>query len=176
MARRAAKAMTPTFKNSAVSGFTLLELLIVLSLIAIATGLLLPNLALTDSAAFTAEVRRAGAVLTHARRVAIVKGTPVTASFVTLEPDAADYADQRVLVENREQQWSSDTIALNFQDEFDVRAERRAAIAVTFYPQGGSTGGVLGFAQDSRSARIRVDAVTGRIVTAFDGEEFDDAL
>ena len=72
----------PTSSNNRQrhAGFTLLELLVVLSIIAIATGLIVPNVAITDNGAFNAEIRRAASALTYARRMAIVKGAPQTRS------------------------------------------------------------------------------------------------
>lgn len=171
----------PVFRSilrlPASAGFTLLELLIVLSIIAIATGLIVPNLAITDNAAFNADVRRAASALTYARRMAIVKGAPQSATLYALDPDAPDYDD--VLAEananDGNARWASDDIALEYQSELAPFAEALDKITVTFFPQGGSTGGLLAFKRDDRSALIRVNAITGRIDTAYNGEELDDA-
>ena len=86
----------PTSSNKALhqTGFTLLELLVVLSIIAVATGLIVPNLSITDNGAFNAEVRRATSTLTYARRMAIVKGSPQTATLFALDPEASDYEER----------------------------------------------------------------------------------
>lgn len=177
--RRAVRAMTPTSSNkaSASAGFTLLELLVVLSIIAIATGLIAPNLAITDNSAFNAEVRQAAATLTYARRMAIVQGTPQTATLFTLDPQAPDYDDRRAAVDagDRSARWASEDLDLRYQDELDQHAEAVDEFAVTFFPQGGSTGGLLSFSRDERRAQIRIDPITGRISTAYNGEELDDA-
>lgn len=166
--------MTPTSSNKpkACTGFTLLELLVVLSLIAIATGLIAPNLALTDNSAFRAEVRRAAATLTFARRMAIVEGAPKTATLFVLDPQASDYEEQleAVKTSDKDAHWVSEDLALNYQDELGQQPEAINTLAVTFFPQGGSTGGLLGFSRDERSALIRVDPITGRITTAYNTE------
>ena len=173
--------MTPTSSNkpapAACTGFTLLELLVVLSIIAIATGLIAPNLALTDNSAFRAEVRRAAAALTFARRMAIVEGAPKPATLFTLDPRASDYEDQLEAVEtgDNDAHWVSEDLTLSYQDELGQAPEAMSELAVTFFPQGGSTGGRLGFSRDERSALIRVDPITGRITTAYNGEEPDAA-
>ncbi|MGV3590303.1 MAG: pilus assembly FimT family protein [Gammaproteobacteria bacterium] len=163
-----------TRKSSA--GFTLLELLIVLSIIAIATGLIVPNLSITDNAAFNADVRRAASALTYARRMAIVKGAPQSVTLYALDPDARDY--EELLAEANSSdgsaRWTSDDIALEYQTELAPDPERVDQIEITFFPQGGSTGGLLAFLRDERSALIRVNAITGRIETAYNGEELDD--
>ncbi len=157
-------------------GFTLLELLVVLSIIAIATGLIVPNLGITENAAFNAEVRRAASILTHARRMAIVKGAPQTAVLYTLDPRAADY-EARLEEANavaEEARWTSEDLSLSFQGELESDPQPVDKLSVTFFPQGGSTGGLIGFSSDRRAAMIRVNAITGRIETAYNGEEFDD--
>lgn len=158
------------------AGFTLLELLIVLSIIAIATGLIVPNLAITDNAAFNAEVRRAAGALTYARRMAIVKGAPQSATLYALDPDAPDYDD--VLAEatasDGSARWAADGMTLEYQSELAPFAESIDKLTVTFFPQGGSTGGLLTFRRDDRTAFIRVNPITGRIDTAYNGEELDD--
>lgn len=158
------------------AGFTLLELLIVLSIIAIATGLIVPNLAITDNAAFNAEVRRAAGALNYARRMAIVKGAPQSATLYALDPDAPDYDAvlAEVAVGDGSARWAAEDIVLEYRSELAPFAEALDRITVTFFPQGGSTGGLLTFRRDERTAFIRVNAITGRIDTAYNGEELDD--
>jgi general secretion pathway protein H len=165
--------MMPTSRNR---GFTLLELLVVLSIIAIGTGLIVPNLAITDNGAFNAEVRHAATALTYARRMAIVKGAPQTTTLFALDPEASDYDEKltEASAVRNESRWISEDLELSFQNELEPDPAAVDKITVTFFPQGGSTGGLLGFSNDERMAQIRVDAITGRIDTAYNGEELDD--
>lgn len=185
MAPRAVKMMTPIsknkpYRNSSAShrGFTLLELLVVMTLIVIVGALILPNLATTDNSIFNAQLRRAVAALSYARRVAIVESSPQIASFHVLDPDSADYNSRlQELAENGSTaNWTGAGMGLRFQYEAGERDEAVDSIDITFFPQGGSTGGVLTLSLGERSARIRVDPITGRIATALGGEDFDDAI
>ena len=40
-------------------------------------------------------------------------------------------------------------------------------LIVTFFPEGGSTGGTLLLRRDDRAASIHVDPITGRMETAY---------
>lgn len=156
-------------------GFTLLELLVVVSIIALAVGLIIPNLSVTENSVFNAEIRRAVAALTYARRIAIVQATPAVAEFRSLvDPEAETLPE--ALSSERHSLWSSAGISLGFQDEFMQQPEATMQQEFVFFPQGGSTGGTLHFTQNERSAWISIDPITGRIAVAYNGEELEDAF
>lgn len=148
-----------------------------LAVILISTALIVPNLNTIDNSAFNAEVRKAASMLNYARRLAIVEGSPRIASFHALDPDSTDYTQrqQALAASKAVATWDSDDLALAFQYERNQPAESVDRVEVTFFPQGGSTGGLLRFTQEERSAMIRIDPITGRITTAYNGEDFDDA-
>jgi general secretion pathway protein H len=168
--------MTPILAASNQRGFTLLELLIVMSLIVLAVGLIVPNLSVTENSAFNAEVRNAVTALSYARRIAIVQATPAVAEFRSLATAINAEPLPEAQAGERHSLWSSDRISLGFQDEFAQEPESTNQVELAFFPQGGSTGGILHFTQNQRSALIRVDSITGRIAVAYQGEELDDAF
>ena len=155
------------------AGFTLLELLVVVIIILIAIALVIPNLNTLDNSTFNTQVRNAVASLTYTRRVAIVEARPKTVEFFALDPEAADYEELREQAddESLDASWSSEVVKLRYQSDPNQPDEEVEHVAVTFFPQGGSTGGVLNFAMDDRTAMIRIDPITGRIATAYNGEE-----
>lgn len=159
-------------------GFTLLELMVVLAIILIGVGVIIPGVMSRDNNAFNAQVRQAVAVLTYARRVAIVEAVPRTARFYALDPDSADFERRKdeLAAVRKPTQWVTDTLQLSYQSDPNQREKEAEKIEVTFFPQGGSTGGVLNFVQNNRSAKIWVDPLTGRIATAYNGEELADAF
>jgi general secretion pathway protein H len=160
------------------AGFTLLELLVVLALILIGVGLIIPNLSNTAATTSNADVRQAVAILKYARRVAIVEGSPRIARFFALDERSAGFAErQRELQAQRNPaDWISDSITLQFRSELNQRAEDRDKIEVVFFPQGGSTGGVLGFNSKDFHAEVRIDPLTGRISAAYNGEQLDEEV
>jgi len=176
--RRAGRKMTPiSVDNHGASqaGFTLLELLVVLTIILITIGLVIPNLNTLDNSTFNAQVRNAVASLTYTRRIAIVEASPRTVAFFALDPESSDYDELREQADakNLDASWSSELLKLRYQGDPNQPDEEVEHIDITFFPQGGSTGGVLNFAMDDRTAMIRIDPITGRIATAFNGEEPD---
>jgi general secretion pathway protein H len=62
-------------------------------------------------------------------------------------------------------QWNGSGIALRFRDSTDREIEIEEVTEVTFYPEGGSTGGSLLFAQAEQSGIIDIDPFNGRVST-----------
>jgi general secretion pathway protein H len=166
------KAMTRTSVVEQQRGFTLLELMVVLALVLIAAALIVPNLGSLDTKSFDAEVRQAFAILKYARRIAVVEGAPITTHFTALDPKQQDFARKReqLMAARKATDWISDKLSLKFRPEINQPEEHKDTVEFTFFPQGGSTGGVLSFSLDQLSAQIRVDAITGRITAAYHGE------
>ena len=72
------------------AGFTLLELLLVLTIIGMAAILVMPNVGNLDARSFGAQTRQASSLLNYARRLAVVRGQPSTASFYPASDDDRD--------------------------------------------------------------------------------------
>lgn len=157
-------------------GFTLLELMIVLSIIIIASAVVIPNITKTDSNLLAAQVRQTAAAFNYARRIAIVEGTPQVATLIQVDPDDPAYADikgeamERASIPPLEQF----DARISFQTDINEVPEVMDVIEVQFFPQGGSTGGILNFTMDDLVASIRINPLTGRIAVRYPGEEFDD--
>ena len=65
---------------------------------------------------------------------------------------------------------------MRYRDSTGVEIEVEDKIEITFYPEGGSTGGILLFSQDSQNLNISVNPFTGRVTTQDldeDGEVID---
>ncbi len=155
------------------SGFTLLEVLLVLSIIGLAGAVLLPRLGGLDSRGFETEVRAAANLLNHARRGAVVSGNPVTVSFLP-EPETAS-ATGEGQTGYRPPIFSAGVfrardLELGFRGGTGPRQVLREPLEMTFYPEGGSTGGVLLLSRGDREAAIEVNPFTGRMETFYDGE------
>jgi len=146
------------YKKRQQAGFTLLEILLVLTIIGLAGVLIVPNISSLESRTFSAQVRGANNLLNYARRMAVVQGQPATARFIVNDSDAPE---DRISPSVGE--WISADIAVGFVDSTDKEIEVEDRLDVTFYPEGGSTGGTLFFSQNEDEASIVVDPFTGRI-------------
>ena len=144
------------------SGFTLLELLLVLTIIGMASILVVPNLGNLETRTFGAQVREAVSLLNYARRIAVVNGNPSTASFVVTEEDE----DSQVSVSSVGR-WQSYGSSIRYRDSTDREIDVEGKIEVTFYPEGGSTGGTLLMAQEDQFVSIYIDPFTGRVDATY---------
>lgn len=160
--------MTPTSdsKSNSISrycanaGFTLLELLLVLSIIGLASILVVPNVGNLESRAFSIQIRQAHSLLNHARRDAVVRGQPSSINFIlTEEFEDCTSIDSPTVVGS----WESNGISLSFEDSSNIEREIDNCIEVSFYPEGGSTGGTLHFNQENQQARLVIDPFSGRV-------------
>jgi len=152
---------------ASAAGFTLLEIMLVMAIIAMASVIVIPNLSGLEARTFTAQVRDANSILNYARRIAVVTGQPRTASFF-ISNDTTEVAEDEA---SRDYQavgasrWDSYGTAVRFRDSTDREVDVDDKIDITFYPEGGSTGGTLLLSQGDQQVLLIVDPFTGRIST-----------
>ena len=154
-------------------GFTLLEIILVLGIIAAASILVVPNLGGFEARTFSTQLRQAQSLLNYARRMAIVSGQASTISFNVIsidEVNQADSYDGRMSLSNIVAQWNGVGVTLYFRDSTNREILIEETTEVTFYPEGGSTGGTLFFVQADQKGVININPFTGR-VSSRDSEE-----
>jgi len=136
-------------------GFTLLELVVTLSVLALAVGLAIPTIARsTDAIRVRADVAGFSALLRHARERAIVTRT---SQAVVVDP-----AGRRInLVAGGPEGDVRESRAL--PERLTVEADPPPALVVRFEPQGGSSGGDFRLSSNGVVYRVTVDALTGRV-------------
>ncbi len=139
-------------------GFTLLELIITLLVIALAVGLTVPAIGRsTESLRVRTEVAGFSAMLRHARERAIVTRTP---QAVVIDPAAHRVSRLAGGPEGEVRE----TRALS--ERLTVDADPPPALTVRFEPQGGSSGGDFRLSSGGVVYRVTVDALTGRVRSA----------
>jgi type II secretion system protein H len=136
-------------------GFTLLELIVTLLVIALAVGLAVPTIGRsTESVRVRAEVAGFSAMLRHARERAIVTRT-AQAVVIDLNERRINRLAGGPEGEVRETRM--------LPERLRVEADPPPALTVRFEPQGGSSGGDFRLQSGSISYRVTVDALTGRV-------------
>lgn len=161
------KLASRNLNRTACRGFTLLEILLVLAIMAMASILVVPNIGNMESRTFSAQVRQATSLLNYARRIAVVSGQPSTASFYA----ALEVRDEEQMTRPAKAsvgRWESFGTAVRYRDSTDREIDVDEIIEITFYPEGGSTGGTLLLSQGGRLVSIIVDPFTGRIETIYE--------
>ena len=134
-------------------GFTLLELIVTLVVLAVAVGLVAPTIGRSTEALRTrAEVAGFSATFRHAREQAITTREPYT---VAVNP-----TNRLVIVTTGEDEvrWTR-----TISSRVDIRAETPGSLAVRFEPQGTSSGGEYRLSSGKITYRVTVDPVTGRV-------------
>jgi len=134
-------------------GFTLLELIVTLVVLAVAVGLVAPTIGRsTETLRARAEVAGFSATFRHAREQAITTREPYT---VAVNP-----TNRLLIVTTGEDEvrWTR-----TLSSRVDIRAETPGSLAVRFEPQGTSSGGEYRLSSGKITYRVTVDPVTGRV-------------
>jgi type II secretion system protein H len=136
-------------------GFTLLELIVTMAVLALVVGLAVPTIGRsTEAVRVRAEVAGFSALLRHARERAIVTQTP---QAIVVDP-AAHRVSRRAGGPDGEVR---ETRLLS--ERLTVEATPPPALTVRFEPQGGSSGGDFRLTSGGVTYRVTVDALTGRV-------------
>lgn len=157
-------------QQSSQRGFTLLEILLVLAILAMASIFVVPNMGGLETRSFNAQLRQAHSLLNYARRTAVVSGQSSSVRLNLIPSDEIDQEDRPPSRGNVVAEWQGGGIELRVIDSTDREIEVDESTEVTFYPEGGSSGGVLLFAQAEQRGVIEIDPFTGR-VSSRDPEE-----
>ena len=169
MVKGAAKVMTPMLafnrKNSRLrhaknNGFTLLEIILVLTIIGLASVFIFPNVGGLESRTFSAQARQAVSLLNFARRTAIVEGRPASIEIYAAPIAELELPQSPLSVG----QWEFAYGSIRFEANTDVEYEVEDRIEVVFYPEGGSTGGIIYLNFEGRERTILIDSFTGQVI------------
>jgi len=161
------------FYKSNLKGFTLLELLLVLVIIGLASSLIIPRLN-SDSKLFDAQIRELVAILKYNRRMAVV--TNQVQHAVLYPFTQADNLAQKAFEQTPDKQkghWFSKGAEYTWNRGDSINEVKNKKIVIDFFPQGGATEGELIIYYADLKSKIEIDGFTGK-VSLSDIEENDD--
>ncbi len=168
MEKGAVKVMMPTlgfnvesskFLNNKHAGFTLLEILLVISIIGLVSILVLPSIGDIEFRTFNSQVREAASLLRFAKRTAVVQGSPASIEIYAVPSSELETLPSPTSVGY----WEFSYGDLIFEESTEVTYEVEEKIEIVFYPEGGSTGGVISLIFEERKSKIRIDPFSGRV-------------
>lgn len=151
-------------------GFSLLELLVVMAIIGMLAALVVPRVGSNDVTFLKVQIREAMAVLNYARRSAIVEGKAKVAIFHEGNQEVSSQKMQpgHWVSQGATLQWKSGITEKEEPKEDPHEKEKKddessKTIEITFYPEGGSSGGEITLSYHEHQAKIVVDALTGKV-------------
>ena len=157
------------------SGFTLLELLVVMALIGIMAGFVLPRIGgNSDRLRFKTAVKDVASLMRYARSQAVTRGQIFTVAFESMENQIivspamgssgqSGYARRIPGIEGRHLFQLPDSVTLD-SEAFGGQGESEYFELVKFFPIGNSTGALVVLTDTAgRKKTIHVDLVTGLV-------------
>lgn len=143
-------------------GFSLLELLVVLVIIGLAAGFAVPKFKSRDELVEKTRIRKVVAMLHYARRRAIISGRPQHLAISRLR--SGSRADRR----SEEMSWTSYGSAVRMAPgsvlgDSGGKTRVMERTTITFFPDGGNTGGRLVIRDSGKETTVVVNPVSGRI-------------
>ena len=147
------------FGNRKNAGFTLLEIILVLSIIGFVSILIFPNVGTIESRTFNSQLRQIVSLLNYAKRTAVIEGRSASVEIYAMPMSELETAQSPVSVGY----WEFTYGSIRFEDNTEIEHEIGDKLEVIFYPEGGSTGGTifLGFEEEER--RIQINPFSGEI-------------
>lgn len=141
------------------AGFTLLEMLLVLTVLAMAAGIAAPRLTrLPERSLLQSESSAAIALFGRARLAAISGNKPVAAAINVEEPSIEAAGKRHVF---------DDGTSLSLRTGASLMAGP-AAGRIVFFPDGSNSGGLLEIMRGGAKRIVRIDWLSGRIEDAGD--------
>ncbi len=146
-------------------GFTLLELLLVMAIVAMAVAIIVPRLNSSELTLLRAQAREVIAVLNYARRTAIIQGAPQIAVLYSYSEE--EKPPKKIGT------WVSRGAHLQWHDENDKEVSKKTEgdetkilkYEITFYPEGGCSGGELTLSNEKNQIKITINPLTSKVVS-----------
>ncbi len=143
-----------------------MELLIVLAIIALASAVLIPRIGHNDGKLYQVQLRTLSSALSYNRRNAVILNRPYEMNvFPYTEVDAQNKSAQAI----KKGDWRSQGAVLEWQSGSKI--VRNKPFKITYFPQGGATGGVIRLQQGRFIAQLSIDGITGKVTLKESNED-----
>jgi prepilin-type N-terminal cleavage/methylation domain-containing protein len=172
MAQKAVRTLPQISGIKQCRGFTLLELMLVCALIVLAAGLSSTFLSGSDQKQFTVNLGQISAELRNARRQAIITGVEQEVKLAT-EPAEEAPPDEPP---PSPPDWIDQNMRLRYAASLDDSLEEVGELAVTFFPMGSSTGGLLELSATDRRSYLYISPFTGKLIIESRLDDLEDRI
>jgi general secretion pathway protein H len=170
-----------TSPKTSSPGFTLIELMVVMAILAMMAAIVIPRISSGSATLLQAQMRQAMAVLNYARRSAIVEGQTKTVVFsegseektenqFTATANFIQWVSRGASVQSAGTEGDSNNskgTEKKEEKENPNGGDNSTTHKITFYPEGGSSGGDLIFSYQGLKAKITVNPLTGKVESKF---------
>lgn len=151
-------------------GFTLMELLIVLAIIAVVSAVIIPRIGSSDGKLYRVQLRTLTAAMNYNRRNAVVLNRPFEMTLAAYQESAETDASENSRVKKGD--WASQGAEIQWRA--GTKTIRNKTFKIKFFPQGGATGGVIRLQQGRFIAHLTIDGITGNVSIKESLDETDD--
>lgn len=140
-----------------------MELMIVMSIIAISSAVIIPRIGSSEGKLYRAQLRTLAAAINYNRRNAIIRNRPFE---MRIEP----YSEQDSQhPQNNLGDWKSQ--GADIQWKTVTRVINNKPFNITYFPQGGATGGTIRLKQGRFIAHLNIDGITGKVTIEESSDE-----
>ena len=147
------------------NGFTLIEIIVVMAIIAIASAIIIPRLGSNGVTHLKAEVREVAAILNHARQLATIQGQEMEVKLYAT-PSSVDKKKRKPGEwHSRGAEIHSTSAFAKSNAEKETKTGKNPVYRVLFYPGGGSSGGTFTFKRQNVEIILKVNLITGKVST-----------
>ena len=140
------------------NGFTLMELMIVMAIIALASAVIIPRIGSNDGKLYRAQLQTLTVALNYNRRSAVVMNRPFE---MTLFPFTENNLPHDSTNKKKKGDWASQGADIQWQS--GTQKLHNKVFKIKYFPQGGATGGIIRLQQGRFIARLIIDGITGKV-------------
>ena len=155
------------------NGFTLMELMIVMAIIAIASAVIIPRIGSSDGKLYRAQLRTLTAALNYNRRSAVVLNRPFEMTLFPFIENNSNHESTNKESTNKMKKgdWASQGADVQWQS--GTQKLRNKVFKIKYFPQGGATGGTIRLQHGIYIARLFIDGITGKVTVKETSNDSD---